>query len=137
MAPWVQSLGGRARAKRLTGEQRRRIASQAARARWTDPRKVIEDRALIEELCRRHGLRALYAFGSVLMPAFGKASDVDLLYVSEKPLSYSAYCDVLDELRALFGRPVDLVNKLVIECSSNEFRRRAILGTARPIYEAR
>jgi uncharacterized protein len=137
MAASAQSLGGRARAKRLSRDERRRIASFAARARWADPRKVLEDRALIADFCHKYGLQKLYAFGSILTPSFGKGSDVDLLYVAEKPLDYAVYCDAVDELRSLFGRTVDLVNKQVIEHSANEFRRRAILGTARPIYEAR
>ena len=72
-----------------------------------------------------------------MTPSFGKASDVDLLYVADRPLSYAAYCHAIDELRTLLGRRVDLVNREVVERSPNEFRRRAILGTARPLYEGR
>lgn len=36
-----QSAGGKARAKVLTPEQRREIASRAAKARWSRPRKCI------------------------------------------------------------------------------------------------
>jgi uncharacterized protein len=97
---------------------------------------VIQDRAVIEDFCRKYGLRALYAFGSILTASFGKGSDVDLLYVSDRPLGYTAYCEAVDELRALFGRRVDLVNRDVIENSRNEIRRRGILGTARLMYEA-
>jgi uncharacterized protein len=98
---------------------------------------VIEDRAAVEAFCRKHGLRALYAFGSILTPSFGKESDIDLLYVADEALGYAAYCDAVDDLHSLLGRPVDLVNRAVIERSPNEFRRRAILGTARLLYEAR
>jgi predicted nucleotidyltransferase len=138
MAPSPQSLGGRARARRLSSDERRRIARRAAHARWnkTDPRKVLDDRALMEDFCRRHGLRALYAFGSIVTSSFHETSDVDLLYVPEKPLGYAAYCDAVDELRTLFGRPVDFINREVIERSANVARRRAILSTAKALHEA-
>jgi predicted nucleotidyltransferase len=131
-----QSLGGRTRARRLTGEERRQIARGAARARWTDPQKVIRDRPLIESFCHKYGLRRLYAFGSILTPDFTRKSDVDLLYVPKAPLDYTRYCDAVEELRTLFGRSVDFIDRKLIEDSPNEFRRRAILGTARVVYEA-
>jgi predicted nucleotidyltransferase len=124
------------RARRLTSDERRQIARTAAHARWTDPRKVIRDRPLIEGFCRKYGLRRLYAFGSILRPAFTRKSDIDLLYVPETPLDYARYCEAVEDLRALFGRSVDFIDFKLIEESPNEFRRRAILGTARVIYEA-
>ncbi len=140
MVSSAQSLGGRARAKRLTRDERRRIAKNAARARWANfgPREVLENREVIEGFCRRYGLRALYAFGSILTPGFGRASDVDLLYVvGSKPFGYSDYCDAMEELQTLLGREVDFINRGIIEQSSNRVRRRAILDTAKLIYEAR
>jgi uncharacterized protein len=131
-----QSLGGRTRARRLTSTERRQIARKAARARWIDPRKVIRDRPVIERFCRKYELRRLYAFGSILTPRFGRKSDVDLLYVPGTPLGYARYCDAVDELRSIFGRPIDFIDRKLIEESPNEFRRRAILGTARALYEA-
>jgi uncharacterized protein len=135
MAPSIQSLGGRARARRLTGEERRRIARRAARARWKDPRKVLGDRALIEDFCRRYRLRGLFAFGSILTPTFTKSSDVDLLYVPETRLDYMTYTQAVDELNVMFGRRVDFIDRRLVEQSPNEFRRRAILGSARPVFE--
>jgi predicted nucleotidyltransferase len=38
-----------------------------------------------------------------------------------------------DELRVVFGRPVDLVEK---EALRNPFRRQSILSTRKVIYEA-
>jgi predicted nucleotidyltransferase len=131
-----QSRGGRTRARRLTGDRRREIARKAARARWTDPRKVLRDRPLIESFCQRYGLQRLYAFGSILTPAFTNKSDVDLLYVPKTRLDYSRYCDAVEELRALFGRSVEFIDRKVIEESPNEFRRQAILGSAMAVYEA-
>lgn len=141
MARSIQSLGGQARARRLTQQQRRRIARQAARARWKDPRKVLADHALLEAFCRKYKLRGLYAFGSILTPSFTKTSDVDLLYVPEKDLSesgldYLTYSNAVEELSEMLGRNVDFIHRRLIEQSENEFRRQAILSSARPIYEA-
>lgn len=33
----------------------------------------------ISKICERHKVRALYAFGSVLTPAFSQDSDIDLI----------------------------------------------------------
>jgi predicted nucleotidyltransferase len=132
----AQSLGGRARAKRLTRDERRQIARRAARARWTDPCRVLTNGPVIQDLCRKYRLRALYAFGSILTPAFRKESDVDLLYVPEERLDYAMYCEAVDELSNLFGRRVDFIERALVEGSPNEFRRRSILAAAKPIYEA-
>jgi uncharacterized protein len=136
MAPSAQSLGGRARARNLPREKRRSIARKAARARWIDPRRVLEDRAALESFCKRYGIRKLYAFGSIVTSTFGRASDVDLLYVPDRRLDYATLFDAVEELRALFGRNVDFIDRAVIERSQNEFRRKAILGTAKLVYEA-
>jgi predicted nucleotidyltransferase len=42
-----------------------------------------------------------------------------------------------DELAAIFGRKVDLVNRRAIERSENYIRRKAILETAQPYYVTR
>ena len=39
-----------------------------------------------------------------------------------------------DELETIFGLPVDLVTKDAIESSTNPFRKRAILASARVIH---
>ena len=41
-----------------------------------------------------------------------------------------------EELKALFGREVDLVSRRGIERSSNHLRREAILGSAETIHES-
>ena len=39
-----------------------------------------------------------------------------------------------DELRDLFGRDVDLVDREAVVRGENDFRRRQILATAEPVY---
>lgn len=66
--------------------------------------------ASLADLCRRHRVRRLALFGSILRDDFRPESDVDLLVEFLPGVAYS----LLDlgamvmELRALLGREVDL-----------------------------
>jgi uncharacterized protein len=52
---------------------------------------LINERSIdIERLCRKHKVKSLYAFGSVLTETFNDDSDVDLL-VDFEPLQLSEY----------------------------------------------
>lgn len=80
-------------------------------------------------------LSELSLFGSVLREDFGPDSDVDVLvtFVPNAPWSLFDWVDMVDELKAIFGRDVDLVEK---EGLRNPFRRHAILTTREIIYAA-
>jgi hypothetical protein len=41
-----------------------------------------------------------------------------------------------EELEVMFGRPVDLVEKRLVECSENYIRRKHILNHLETIYVA-
>ena len=69
-------------------------------------------------------------FGSVLRDDFGPDSDVDVL-VSFAPAARHGLFDLVrmeDELRATFGRDVDLVTRRAVERSTNVWRRQSVLG---------
>ena len=70
------------------------------------------DRAKLAEFCRRHHIRKLALFGSVLREDFGPHSDVDVLV--EFAPGHTPGLDIVDvgeELSALLGgRRVDMVN---------------------------
>ena len=69
-------------------------------------------------------------FGSVLRDDFGPDSDVDVL-VSFAPAARHGLFDLVrmeDELRATFGRDVDLVTRRAVERSTNAWRRQSVLG---------
>jgi predicted nucleotidyltransferase len=89
----------------------------------------------IEEFCRRWKIREFSLFGSVLREDFGPDSDVDVLVSFEPDAEWDLFhlVDMRDELMALFGRDVDLVEK---EGLRNPFRRRTILDTRKVIYHA-
>ncbi|MDP9355911.1 MAG: nucleotidyltransferase family protein [Chloroflexota bacterium] len=92
----------------------------------------------IAALCRRYRVRELSLFGSALRDDFRPDSDLDLLVEFEPTAGWSLFdlVDMQDELGALMGRSVDLIERPAIEGSYNWIRRREILGTARPIYVA-
>ena len=77
----------------------------------------------------------LALFGSVLRDDFGPESDVDVLITFSPDVHYSTFdlADMRDELVELFGREVDLVEKLALR---NPFRRRAILADSEVVYAA-
>ena len=94
----------------------------------------------VSALCRKHCVKALYAFGSATRDDFDlHRSDVDLV-VEFLPQRRSGLDDVyfrfLADLETLFGREVDLLERHVIERSENFIRRQAILSNLEPLYAA-
>jgi len=89
----------------------------------------------IEGFCRRWKIREFSLFGSVLREDFGPESDVDVLVSFDPDSEWDLFhlAEMRDELMALFGRDVDLVEK---EGLRNPFRRRTILDTREVIYHA-
>lgn len=96
-----------------------------------------EDR--IAAFCRRHRIRELALFGSVLREDFRSDSDVDVL-VEFEPESHYGLFDLVrmqSELEEILGRKVDLIERSAIEKSRNYIRRKAILSTAETVYASR
>jgi predicted nucleotidyltransferase len=92
----------------------------------------------IAAFCRRWHVIELALFGSVLRADFRPDSDIDAL-VTFAPDSRRSLADTMrmqEEIEAVFGRAVDLINRRSIERSRNYLRRKAILGSARTIYVA-
>lgn len=75
-------------------------------------------------------------FGSVLRDDFRDDSDVDLLVDFEEEARHTIFdlIEMEEQLKNLFGRDIDLVEKRAIVRSDNYLRRRQILGTAQVIY---
>jgi uncharacterized protein len=66
----------------------------------------------IAEFCRRHGIRRLSLFGSVLRDDFTDESDVDVLVEFEEDARVGwEFFGMQDELSALLGRKVELHTK--------------------------
>ncbi|MEK7731884.1 MAG: nucleotidyltransferase domain-containing protein [Planctomycetota bacterium] len=90
----------------------------------------------LADYCRRWKITKLEVFGSVLGDDFGPESDVDFLVTFAPDLRLTLFdlVDAEDELAAIVGRPVDIVEREPIEQSRNWMRRKMILGSARTIY---
>jgi len=95
--------------------------------------------AEIERFCQQWKITELALFGSALRDDFRTTSDVDLLVTFAKDATWSLFDLVTmeDELSALLGREVDLIERSALEHSENYIRRRHILASAEPLYVAR
>ena len=89
----------------------------------------------IEAFCQKWRVRELSLFGSVLRDDFRPDSDVDVLVVFEEdaPWSLWDWGDMRDELKSIFGREVDLVEKGALR---NPYRKQAILSSYEVVYAA-
>jgi len=97
--------------------------------------KVKIDKDKITAFCQKWKIVEFAVFGSVLRDDFRPDSDVDVLvtFGSGGRITFDNRVDMLDELQAIFGREVDLVEKKAI---SNPFRRHSILTTKEVLYAA-
>ena len=87
----------------------------------------------VSEFCRRHHIRSLALFGSVLRDDFGPGSDVDVIVEFESGHAPGLdFFAMQDELSEIFGRTVDLNTP---EFLSRLFRDR-VLADAEVQYVA-
>ena len=95
-------------------------------------------RERIAEFCRKHRVRKLSLFGSALREDFRPDSDVDFLVSFGEDARHSLFdlAAMEEELGAILGRKVDLVEREAIEQSENYIRRRHILRSEEPVYVA-
>ena len=71
--------------------------------------RISIDRERVADFCKRHHIRKLALFGSVLRDDFRPKSDVDVLVEFEDGKAPGlAFFAMQEELSALFGRKVDL-----------------------------
>jgi hypothetical protein len=94
----------------------------------------------IADFCRRWKIARLEVFGSVLRDDFRPDSDLDFLFTPgpdferEKVYGPWAHNHMAEDLAALLGREVDLIEHADIERHRNWIRRKHILETAQTIY---
>ncbi len=93
------------------------------------------DRERIAEFCRRWKIAEFSLFGSVLRDDFRADSDVDVLVVFSPSArrNLDDFEEMEEELEALFGRRVDIVQKNLVR---NPFRRYHILTNRQILYAA-
>jgi predicted nucleotidyltransferase len=75
------------------------------------PIQIPVDRTAIADFCRRHGIRELSLFGSVLRDDFRPNSDVDVLveFLPGSRIGLFEFCGMIEELETIFGKKVDLM----------------------------
>jgi len=90
----------------------------------------------ISQFCKKWKIVEFSIFGSYLNEAFSADSDIDVLvkYAHDANWSLFDYMDMVEELKLIFGRNTDLVNKDVIQKSQNAIKRNAILASAEVVY---
>lgn len=87
----------------------------------------------LAEFCRRHHIRTLALFGSVLRDDFTPGSDVDVLVEFEEGRTPGfGFIRIQDQLTELLGRKVDLNTP---QCLSKYFRDE-VLAEAEVLYES-
>jgi uncharacterized protein len=96
------------------------------------------DRGRIAEFCRKWRITEFCLFGSVLRDDFRPDSDVDVMvsFAPETHVGLRELDEMNLELRDIFGREVDFVERKAVEQSRNYIRRRQILATLERIYAA-
>jgi len=99
------------------------------------PARIPIDRDRLAELCRRHRIRRLALFGSVLRDDFGPQSDVDVLieFEPDERVGMVRLHEIEQELPALLGhRRLDLINPKYL----NRWLRDRVLAEAEVQYAA-
>jgi predicted nucleotidyltransferase len=91
----------------------------------------------LAQFCQKWLVEKLEFFGSVVRADFTLDSDIDILVRFSPHAEWSLFdmAGMQLELEALFGRSVDLVERVSVEQSKNWIRRQMILESAVTIYE--
>ena len=93
--------------------------------------RVGVDRDRISDFCRRHHIRRLAFFGSVLRDDFTPESDVDVLVEFERgKIPGFAFFTMEEELSSILGRRVDLNTPN----SLSKYFRDEVLAEAEELY---
>ena len=90
----------------------------------------------IGDFCDRWKVVEFSLFGSILREDFRPDSDVDVLvtFTADAQVSLFDLVEMQDELKVIFKRDVDLVEKQAIVESPNYIRRKNILANTRIVY---
>lgn len=88
----------------------------------------------IKHLCKKHKVKRLYAFGSVLTDRFSETSDVDLM-VDFDTIDLKSYADNYFSLKFalenVLRRPIDLLEEQAVK---NPYFKKAVEQQRQLIY---
>lgn len=98
--------------------------------------KINIPRKKIAEFCKKWKIREFALFGSVLRDDFRPNSDIDVIVDFEPDTKRTLFdlVSMIDELKEIFGREVDLLTRRAVEQSRNYIRRKAILSSVEIVY---
>jgi predicted nucleotidyltransferase len=104
----------------------------APRAETVELHGITFSSSWVAAFCRRHDVRRLALFGSILRDDFRPESDIDILVEFEPGKTPGfAFFGMQDELSAQLGRPVDLNTPGFL----SRYFRDQVLAEALPLYE--
>jgi hypothetical protein len=91
------------------------------------------NKKVVAGFCEKWKIVEMSLFGSVLRDDFKPDSDIDVLVTFSPEAQWSLwdFPQMQDELKAIFGREVDIVEK---DALKNPFRRHSILTTRQVVY---
>jgi hypothetical protein len=103
-----------------------------------EPRIPIETER-IAAFCQKWKIVEFSLFGSVLTDNFHPQSDVDVMveFAADARWGMWDLYDMEEDLKAIYGRRVDLMTRRSIAKSENYLMRNSILSGARTLYAAR
>ncbi|OGL64998.1 MAG: DNA polymerase subunit beta [Candidatus Tectomicrobia bacterium RIFCSPLOWO2_12_FULL_69_37] len=92
----------------------------------------------IAAFCRKWKIAEAWPFGSALREDFKPESDVDVLvrFAPGAKWRFHDRMDMEEEIAAILGRKVDLIERRLVEQSENYIRRKHILSHLEPLYVA-
>jgi len=71
---------------------------------------------VVTTFCQEHEVARFYLFGSILRDDFSASSDVDvLLDMGKCLLGYDEHFEMVEKLKTIFGRSVDMVDERVLK----------------------
>ena len=90
----------------------------------------------LKQFCQRWKVSELAIFGSALREDYQQDSDVDILISFEPEYQWGLFdlVNMENELKTIFGKEIDLVEKNAVENSRNYIRRKGILDGAQIIF---
>ena len=90
----------------------------------------------ITAFCQKWHIVQFELFGSVLREDFRPDSDVDVLVTFAPGMGGTLYnlVDMEDELKTVFGREVDLIQRKTVEQNPNFITRNNILRSVERVY---
>ncbi len=99
------------------------------------PVKIDVPQDQVRHFCQKWKVAELSLFGSVLRDDFRPDSDVDVLisFTQDARWSLFDWLDMIDELRVVFGRDVDLLSSRALR---NPYRRQQILSACEVLFAA-